>query len=427
MKKIFPALLLAGACILFSACGGTGGNNGDEENKGNEGGNTPPVSQLEDNSGMVYDKYDLKTYLYPLWKGNTVYNETLWFAGSQSAPLMYTPDEVLSVRSYDMKTTYEEGKDYIVEGKEIFRIENTSKIPFLAEQEFMLRSSPSAIPVPNSKVQGKYVYAAEGTDISSKEVIVTYKHSDEVKSWTKPRVETAKFPKTMQKLENGESIKILFYGDSITVGANSSEFLAYGPKAESYTNMVKSYMKKRYTKATINYVNNAVGVTDSSWGANQLAKTLQNLNPEEGDHLKVRVLDENPDLLFVAFGMNDGYYDTVQYEANIREIIRRARENNPDVEIMLISGMIANPDTPFYNKDYDAYQQTLIKIAGDVKNVGNVGVATVLNTVKSLYKTGVRFQDCTANNVNHPNDFMMRVYAQTVVYTLFGEDYIEHI
>ena len=40
---------------------------------------------------------------------------------------------------------------------------------------------------------------------------------------------------------------------------------------------------------------------------------------------------------------------------------------------------------------------------------------------------GKRFQDCTANNANHPNDFLMRVYAQTIVYSLFGEDYIDHI
>lgn len=56
-----------------------------------------------------------------------------------------------------------------------------------------------------------------------------------------------------------------------------------------------------------------------------------------------------------------------------------------------------------------------------------MGLATTLNTVLSLYKDGKRFQDCTANNINHPNDFMMRIYAQTVLYTLFGEDYYKKI
>ena len=56
-----------------------------------------------------------------------------------------------------------------------------------------------------------------------------------------------------------------------------------------------------------------------------------------------------------------------------------------------------------------------------------MGLATTLNTVRSVYNNGKRFQDCTANNVNHPNDFMMRLYAQTVLYSLFGADYIDHI
>ena len=67
----------------------------------------------------------------------------------------------------------------------------------------------------------------------------------------------------------------------------------------------------------------------------------------------------------------------------------------------------------------------------------NVGLATTLSTVLSVYgkdeydryisvnKEGKRFQDCTANNANHPNDFMMRIYAQTVLHSLFGEDYYE--
>ena len=86
--------------------------------------------------------------------------------------------------------------------------------------------------------------------------------------------------------------------------------------------------------------------------------------------------------------------------------------------------MIANPESYFYNKDYDAYQNALIELS---EEYDCVGVATVLNSVQSVYATGKRFRDCTGNNVNHPNDFMMRVYAQTILYSMFGEDYIDHI
>lgn len=439
MKKFLTVLL--SVCLLACSAGcdfGGGGNSGN--NGGNDGssGGTPVQSadkaEFEDNTGMVDDRYDLKTYLYPVWKGKTVYNETLWFAGSNEAPLLYTPDEILSIKSYDLKTVYTEGEDYVVDGKNIL-VTDSGKIPYMTEDEYF-PSQPCSIQLQHMTDgvwDGRYWYAKEGTDISLRQVAVTYTHSD-AKSWILPRVETEKFPKTMQKLENGEAIKVLFYGDSITVGANSSNFLHCAPYAESYADMVKSYIEKRYPEAEMTFKNTAVGGTDSNWGAGGSAglSAIDNINSSEGrDHFKIRVLDENPDLLFIAYGMNDQdptpdmpLVGDASFKDNIRSMITRAREQNPDVEIMLISGMIANPDTPFYNKDYEAYQDALSELC---EEFDNVGLATTLNTVRALYANGKRFQDCTANNVNHPNDFMMRIYAQTVLYSLFGEDYYKKI
>ncbi|MDE6273560.1 MAG: hypothetical protein K2L87_00740 [Clostridiales bacterium] len=377
---------------------------------------------------MTYNEYNLKTYLTPFWEGGVVYNETLWFAGSQSAPLLYKPDEVISVMSYDMKTTYEEDVDYIVEENGLI-IPADGKIPFLPHSELYRKSAYN--PMVAAAYRNKdgnpegFLYADEGQTISKQQVVVTYKHSDTMQ-WNTPRVETAKFPKTMAKLENGEDIKVLFYGDSITVGANSSEYIGIAPHAESYANMVKSYMKARFPKANIEFKNNAVGGTDSNWGIDRETGIagIDNIVPDEkGQHFQKRVLDVNPDLLFIAYGMNDQAYDAVQCKANIKKMIETVRAQNPNVEIMLVSGMIANPETFFDNKDYEAYQTAFIELSEEFQNVG---IATVYNSVKSVY-TKKRFVDCTANNINHPNDFMMRVYAQTVLYSLFGADYIKHI
>ena len=35
-----------------------------------------------------------------------------------------------------------------------------------------------------------------------------------------------------------------------------------------------------------------------------------------------------------------------------------------------------------------------------------------------------RFRDMSGNNVNHPNDFLARVYAQVVLQTVAGDNYI---
>lgn len=412
LKKL-SALLLGAACLAISVGAAVGCGENEPE---------PEKEEL-----MTYHEYNLKTYLSPLWKGEVVYNETLWFAGSQTASLMYEPTEIVSVMSYDLKTTFEEDTDYIVDGKDIIIPEN-GKIPYLSPSE-LYRTSPM-----NSFVQALrrgedgqpdgYIYADEGSTISAQQVAVTYRHKDRI-AWNLPKVETAKFPKTMAKLNGGEKIKVLFYGDSITVGANSSEFIGYGPRAESYANMVKSYMQKRFPSATIDFKNNAVGGTDSNWGINKKTGLagIDNIEAAEGNHFEKRVLNENPDLLFIAYGMNDQKYDATEYKQNIKEMIEGVRAKNPDVEIMLVSGMIANPETYFDNKDYEAYQNALLELSKDYENIG---VATVYNSVKSVY-TKKRFVDCTANNINHPNDYMMRVYAQTVLYSLFGADYIDHI
>ncbi len=412
LKKL-SALLLGAACLAISVGAAVGCGENEPE---------PEKEEL-----MTYHEYNLKTYLSPLWKGEVVYNETLWFAGSQTASLMYEPTEIVSVMSYDLKTTFEEDTDYIVDGKDIIIPEN-GKIPYLSPSE-LYRTSPM-----NSFVQALrrgedgqpdgYIYADEGSTISAQQVVVTYRHKDQI-TWNLPKVETAKFPKTMAKLNGGEKIKVLFYGDSITVGANSSGYIGYEPHAESYANMVKSYMQKRFPSATIDFKNNAVGGTDSNWGINKKTGLagIDNIEATEGNHFEKRVLNENPDLLFIAYGMNDQKYDATEYKQNIKEMIEGVRAKNPDVEIMLVSGMIANPETYFDNKDYEAYQNALLELSKDYENIG---VATVYNSVKSVY-TKKRFVDCTANNINHPNDYMMRVYAQTVLYSLFGADYIDHI
>ena len=429
LKKFLCLLLGAAFALSFAACEipGSGENPGIGENPGDNGNGE---IKLEDNSGMPDDSYNLKTYLYPLWEGTTVYNETLWFTVNNYAPLLYEPDQVLSVRSYDLKTTYTEGVDYVVDGNSIVLLSGSS-IPFMTESQYFPAQPPTpSISLPHDG--GGYWYITEGNDISLRQVVVTYTHKG-TRDWTMPRVETDKFPKTMQKLENGESIKIVFYGDSITVGANSSEFLGISPRAESYANMVKSYIAARYPQADVQFANTAVGGTDSNWGNNESAgvAAIDNINAGEGDHFQLRVLNENPDLLFIAYGMNDqDYLPDARFKDNIASMIEKVRAQNPDVEIMLVSGMIANPETAFYNKDYLAYQEALSDLC---ETYENVGLATTLNTVLSVYDldenggNGKRFQDCTANNANHPNDFLMRVYAQTIVYSLFGEDYIDHI
>ena len=54
------------------------------------------------------------------------------------------------------------------------------------------------------------------------------------------------------------------------------------------------------------------------------------------------------------------------------------------------------------------------------KKYSFVSVADMTDMHKKLLATGKRYRDMTGNNVNHPNDFLARVYAQVILRTLIG-------
>lgn len=78
--------------------------------------------------------YDLQKWLSPLWKGNTVYAETAFIlknALGEIRPkrLAYPVKKIVSVRSFDLQTVYEEGKDYSVNEYGELQVLPEGKIP----------------------------------------------------------------------------------------------------------------------------------------------------------------------------------------------------------------------------------------------------------------------------------------------------------
>ena len=62
-------------------------------------------------------KYNLYTYTRRYWEGDTVYNESVYPMTTQSGEnetvqVLYPATQILEVRSSDLKTVYQEGRDY---------------------------------------------------------------------------------------------------------------------------------------------------------------------------------------------------------------------------------------------------------------------------------------------------------------------------
>ncbi len=347
---------------------------------------------------LDYTKYTLETYTMPLWEGDTVYNETVMFVGETEAPLLYIPEKLLSVRSFDLKTEYEAGKDYILQNGKLVLCEGT-RIPSFSLDEFY----------PENPTPGKYfasnvkghpnIFFSEGSYIFEHQIHVTYTHKD---AWNRFVPEKQdKFRSFIEKAAAGEEVTVLIYGDSISTGANSSGCVGCEPYAAPWFEMVVETMKKHFRNDKIKLINTAVGGKATPWGLEELQE---------------RAIAHHPDLMFLGFGMNDAGRAPESEGELIKELIDRLLCACPDADVALIAPMLPH----FRLKGFWGNQKDFEPVFAEIcKSYDNVGLVPVTSAHAACLETK-RYYDMTGNNVNHPNDFLARVYAQTAIKTILG-------
>src|SRR5690606_20076537 len=128
----------------------------------------------------------------------------------------------------------------------------------------------------------------------NKQLAVTYEH--EAGGWQGPvpELEGERLARTLEKLRSGEPLTVVLYGDSIAEGYNASGFASQeepvSPFMPSWGELFAENLRRRYA-SEIRYTKAALAGKDSVWGAG---------------HVRSLVTDANPDLVVLAFGMNDG-------------------------------------------------------------------------------------------------------------------------
>ena len=385
---------------------------------------------------LAYDTFNLDAYMKPIWKGKYVYNETVMFVGMEDqAALLYTPDEILSVTSYDLKTTYEKGKDYdVVDGKLVL-LEGTS-IPVISFDEYYHKQQIAGMPAQlQVKVDGKayYVYWGEGTTMTQWQVAVTYTHSQ---TWEGFKPEKSdQFTKLIAKMEAGEDVTMIFYGDSITFGATSSSGANVHPYAPPYTQMFTQLLAQKYGY-TIKYVNTGLTGTcvppaqDTVFGTNG---TITYINPAVGgwtsadgfnkfdQYVAPFVEQYGCDFFLLAFGMNDAGNSPKNEQKAIKKIADELYAIAPEAEMLLVATMIPNPEAVngWYGNQH-RFESVFESLAADYVKDGKSCAVAKMTSMSQRILENKRFRDHTGNNINHPNDFLGRLYAQVVYETVIG-------
>ena len=348
---------------------------------------------------------DLKQILKPVWKGGEVIAESaMYLEGNEEVKLMFPPKEIRAVRDFT-GALLRAGADY-EQTEEGIRFLPAGNAPRLSREKMFPKDAESDF---FALKEGGKIFFTEGGFFHRHQVFVDYAH--EPSAAYEPETVKGGLSATKKLLEEGK-LNLLFYGDSITCGANASAEIYAIPFQNAYPKLVLEGLAARYPYAQISYANTAEGGQTSEWG-------LKNVQE--------RLIDRAPDLLVLAFGMNDGtwFKDEGAFDGNIRGILNAVRETLPDTEIILVSPVLPNP-LPCMKFDDGAlvpfcgiqekYPPVLRRIAEDY------GVSFVNMTgfhQKLLQRK--RYYEMTGNNVNHPNDFLHRCYAQIILSLLEEE------
>ena len=348
--------------------------------------------------------YELSTYMRPYWKGDTVHHEAVLLVEGPDGtlpdiPLLYEAEKLLSVRSADLRTVYREGADYVLaEGK--LRIPAGSSLPKMAYDMYYPAQENGYSKKLNEQYGDGYIFFTETSRMHALQLAVTYTHKDAF-AGPVPECKAALLPKLTQKLQTGASLRICLYGDSICVGGNSSAFLGVPPMAPIWFDMLSQRLRQQFPDARFAFQNLSLGGKTSQWGAEQAADRV----------------GYGPDLCIIGFGMNDGTMRIApeDYLQNIRTVMAAARQGNPACEFVLIAPTIPNGQV----SRFLGYQADYLPVLQSLQTSG-VAVADMTGFHQYLL-TRKRFYDMSANNVNHPNDFLARAYAQVLWQTVIGD------
>ena len=339
---------------------------------------------------------DLKKYTQPFWKTDTIYDEAVQpiKTGNENAEgmLLFKAKKIISIKDTYLGKEYKEGKDWkYVKGKIV--LPPQSSIPFFTKDELFFTEKRPGVSMESNK-PGHYILFSEAGLLQSKQLAVTYVKKKKEKWQGKiPAYAEQQLPNTLEKLKTGKPLNILFYGNSIESGANSSITLNKPPYLPTWPEMIIHNLRNHYN-SNIQFKNKSKGGMLASWGLDNAA-TLLNV--------------ENPDLVVIGFGMNDGSSKVKPeiFIEQIRGIIQTVKQANPFCEFIVVATMLANPDAIQCQIQKEYHQPVL--------NLATTGIAVAdMTAVHEELLRKKAYQDMTGNNVNHTNDYLARWYAQVI-------------
>lgn len=342
--------------------------------------------------------YDARL-LQGFWNSELVEGESVLFVrdtstGTASAQVLFPVGEVVAVRNSQGDVTYEAGRDY--------RWEPRSRKMTLPEGSRIVASLPSDLRRP-AKSQAYELTHRDGNgeilfggklEYARLQTCVTYRPASRELTHLPAEFDPRQLPRCVKRLQNKAAFKLVVLGDSISAGANASGSYEAAPYQPAYPELVRRGLAEHYG-GPVELLNLSVGGRDSAWGITQVES----------------VVAAKPDLVIIAFGMNDAAgRASTEFKQNTQKIIEAIATQSPTTEFVLVATMLGNRDWIRLKTElFPQYRDALLELRKP-----GVAVADLTSLWSAMLERKLDW-DLTGNGVNHPNDFGHRIYAQVVL------------
>ncbi|WP_232100771.1 GDSL-type esterase/lipase family protein [Gimesia fumaroli] len=336
--------------------------------------------------------------MQPFWQGETIEGESVLFirdpqTGIASASVLFPIEGVLSVRNSAGDISYDEGRDYQWKpGTREITLPKDSRIVSYTLADLRRPDNSQRHKLTHRDGNGEIFFGGK-LEYHNMQTCITYKHKPVDWQAIVPTFDEKALPRTIQKLRKHDTVSIVLLGDSISTGCNASGWAGGAPYQPAFPDLLKEHLQNRYQNR-VEMVNPSVGGKDTRWALTQVDK----------------VVESNPDLVIIAFGMNDSAGRSAkEYQANTKALMEQIRKKRPQTEFILLAPMLGNKDwIRLKHELFPQYRDALAELC-------RPGV--VLADMTSIWTEFLKQKqdwDLTGNGVNHPNDFGHRVYAQVL-------------
>ncbi len=219
----------------------------------------------------------------------------------------------------------------------------------------------------------------------------------------KPAVSAAeqRIPRALAKLRAGQPLRILAWGDSVTVGTYLPD-----PARERWQEQFVARLKERFPQAKIELITEA-------WGGRNTGSYLA--EPPGAEHnYQEKVLAVKPDLVISEF-VNDAGLTPEQVEERYSRFLADFRRIG--AEWIILTPHYVRPDWMGLTRERDVDEDPRPYVAGLRRFAAKHGVALADASLRygRLWRQGIPYSALMLNSINHPDARGMRLFADALM------------